>query len=308
MKTISTTATSDVVSDLLDAVRVRTTIYCRSDMRAPWGFGVEAHGNPSFHVVTAGACWLEIDGGGQFQLHAGDLMLLPRGPTHWVRDEPGSTTEWLDDILVSAGYRGGRLRYGGGGSRTELVCGRFVLEGDAANPILRELPDAIHIGGSESAPAAWVAASLDLVAAVTESIVPGAEAVLTRVADTMLTQALRMELASAGGLLARALQDPHVAMAVHLVHSRPEEPWTVERLAAEVGYSRSAFAARFRALVGESPMAYVTRTRLAVAATLLQRTSISIAEIARRTGYSSQPAFARAFKRAFGVTPGAYRA
>src|SRR5205809_797972 len=130
MKTISAAVAPDVVSDLLAAVRVRTTIYCRSDMRAPWGFGVEAHGNPSFHVV-----------------------------------------------------------------------------------------------GAESAPAAWVAASLDLVAAVTASNAPGTEAVMTRVADTMLTQALRLELASTDGPQARALRDPQVGTAVHLIHSRPEEPW-----------------------------------------------------------------------------------
>ena len=123
----------------------------------------------------------------------------------------------------------------------------------------------------------------------------------------MLTQALRLELASSDGLQPRALRDPHIGAAVHLIHSRPHERWTLEKLAAEVGYSRSGFASRFRELVGESPMAYVTRTRLAVAATLLQRTSLSIGEVARRTGYSSQASFARAFKRAFGVAPGAYR-
>jgi len=308
MKTISAAVAPDVVSDLLAAVRVRTTIYCRSDMRAPWGFGVEAHGNPSFHVVTAGSCWLEIEGGQELELHAGDLVLLPRGPTHWVRDRPDSPTEWLDDILGSESYDDGRLRYGGDGICTELVCGGFALEGDTANPILRALPEVIHVGGAESAPAAWVAASLDLVAAVTASNAPGTEAVMTRVADTMLTQALRLELASTDGPQARALRDPQVGTAVHLIHSRPEEPWTVERLAAEVGYSRSAFAARFRELVGESPMGYVTRTRLAAAATLLQRTSLSIGEVAPRAGYSSQASFARAFKRAFGVAPGAYRA
>ena len=307
MKTLVSTATPDLVSELLDTVRVRSTIYCRSDMRAPWGFGVAAHGDPSFHVVTTGACWLEIASRGQLELQAGDLVLLLRGPTHWVRDHPDSRTEWLDEILASPNYGDGRLSYGGDGIRTELVCGSFMLDGAAGSPILRELPDVIHIGGAAGAPAAWIAASLELVAAITASSAPGAEAVLTRVADTMLTQALRLELASSDGLQPRALRDPHIGAAVHLIHSRPHERWTLEKLAAEVGYSRSGFASRFRELVGESPMAYVTRTRLAVAATLLQRTSLSIGEVARRTGYSSQASFARAFKRAFGVAPGAYR-
>jgi len=126
----------------------------------------------------------------------------------------------------------------------------------------------------------------------------------------MLTQALRLapgDLASADPARARALRDPQIATAIHLIHAQPEEAWTVERLAVEVAYSRSAFAARFRELVGESPMAYVMRTRLALAATLLEQTNASIGEVARRAGYSSEASFGRAFKRAFGIAPGAYR-
>src|SRR5262245_37844655 len=130
---------SDLVSDLLAAVRVRTTVYCRSTMRAPWGFGVEAHGNPSFHVDTRGSCWLEVDGDGTSQaLSSGDLVLLPHGPRHWMRDEPSSSVRWLDDILAGTPRDdGGRLDYGGNGELTELVCGGFVLEGGRVDPVLR---------------------------------------------------------------------------------------------------------------------------------------------------------------------------
>jgi AraC-like DNA-binding protein len=95
---------------------------------------------------------------------------------------------------------------------------------------------------------------------------------------------------------------------VQLVHREPGERWTVDRLASAVGYSRSAFAARFRQLVGEAPMAYVSRTRLVLAATLLERPDLTLAQIARRTGYANEFSFSRAFKRAFGVPPGLYRA
>ena len=106
---------------------------------------------------------------------------------------------------------------------------------------------------------------------------------------------------------ANALRDPHIAAAIQLIHAKPSERWTVARLADEVGYSRSAFAARFRKAVGESPIAYVARTRLAAAASLLERDHMPLAEIARRTGYSSEASLSRAFKRAFGVAPGGYR-
>jgi transcriptional regulator GlxA family with amidase domain len=156
----------------------------------------------------------------------------------------------------------------------------------------------------------WVAATLDLLRAISASDAPGGEAVLSRLADAMLTQALRIglaELAAEHPERASALRDPQIAHALQLVHREPEGPWTVDRLASAVGYSRSAFAARFRELVGEAPMAYVARTRLVRAAMLLQRPELTLAEVARRTGYANEFSFSRAFKRAFGVPPGLYR-
>src|SRR5207249_10481089 len=92
---------ADLVADLLDTVHVRSAVFCRPEMRAPWGFGVAAHGNPSFHVVTRGRCWLEVEGASaQVPVSAADLEVLPHGPEHRMRDEPGSATPWLDDILA----------------------------------------------------------------------------------------------------------------------------------------------------------------------------------------------------------------
>ena len=302
----------DVVSDLLRAVRVRSTVYCRSHMGAPWGFGVEAHGNPSFHVVVQGRCWLTVDGEAEpLPLRTGDLVVLPAGPRHWMRDAPDSPTPLLEDILAAESSGNGRLRHGGNGERAELVCGGFALEGDAADPILQALPVVLHIRSTPTGPVPWVAATLELLREVTASEAAGAEAVLARLADAMLTQALRIglvELASENPESATALRDPQIARAVQLVHREPEERWTVDRLASAVGYSRSAFAARFRQLVGEAPMAYVARTRLVHAAMLLERPDLTLAQVARRTGYANEFSFSRAFKRAFSVPPGLYRA
>jgi AraC-like DNA-binding protein len=306
------TARRDVIGDLLNAIRVRTTVYCRSEMRAPWGFGVEAHGTPSFHVVTRGRCWLDVDGDVQpLALRSGDLVLLPHGPRHWMRDVPSSPVRRLEQILAGTPVDGGgRLRYGGNGELTELVCGGFTLEGDSVDPVLHALPRVVYVSGVKGMPVPWVEATLRLVTAVTASDLPGAEAVLTRLAETMVLQALRSaltELAHADPAQLEALRDPQIAAAIRLIHNKGELAWTVERLAAEVGYSRSAFAARFREVVGEAPIAYLTRVRLATAAMLLDRTAMSIGEVARRAGYANEASFGRAFSRAFGVAPGKYR-
>jgi transcriptional regulator GlxA family with amidase domain len=115
------------------------------------------------------------------------------------------------------------------------------------------------------------------------------------------------QLQSPEGTMLRALGDRHIAAAIELIHSRPEHGWTVGELAGKVALSRSAFAARFRELAGESPLRYVTRTRLANAATLLRTTDAPLAQIAATAGYGTEFAFSKAFKRTFGVAPGAYR-
>ena len=126
----------------------------------------------------------------------------------------------------------------------------------------------------------------------------------------LLAQALRValaELQSSDGAGVLALRDPQMAAAIERIHRRPDHPWTVGELAAEVALSRSAFSARFRQVVGESPKRYIIRTRLAHAAALLHQTDASLAEIAFRIGYGTEFSFAKAFKRSFGIAPGTYR-
>src|SRR5262249_62078829 len=126
---------------LLDSARVRTTIFCRSSMRAPWGFAVAAHGNPTFHFVTQGRCRLEVDGQADRELGRGDLVMLPRGPEHALRDAPGSPTLWLDEILADTPPdASGRLRHGGDGAETELVCGGVAPDAPTPRPPVEAPP------------------------------------------------------------------------------------------------------------------------------------------------------------------------
>jgi AraC-like DNA-binding protein/mannose-6-phosphate isomerase-like protein (cupin superfamily) len=303
---------ADPISQILRLLRVRSTVYCRSVMGAPWGFGVQSHGNPSFHVVTSGSCWLEVEGElEQVALEAGDLVILPTGARHWVRDDPDSPATELEEILAgTAPDAHRRLHYGGTGRRTELLCGGFGLDGAHAHPILRALPVALRIRAAGGKPVPWLAATLELLNQEITSDAAGSEEVVSRLAEALLTQALRVALAdlsSSEKADVRALSDPQIATAIALIHREPERAWTVGEVATEVALSRSAFAGRFRLLVGESPKRYITRMRLAHAAALLHKTDASLAEIATRAGYASEFSFGKAFKRGFGVAPGAYR-
>jgi AraC-like DNA-binding protein len=312
MELLSDFNPADPISQLLRVIRIRSTVYCRSLMGAPWGFGVEARGTPAFHVVTAGRCWLEIDGEpDQLALAPGELVVLPTGRRHWMRDDPATPATELEEILATSPLdEHRRLHHGGRGARTALLCGGFVLQGGVGHPLLRALPAVLHIRGVAGRPAPWLAATLALLSAETDSDAPGAEEVVSRLADALLIQALRAalaELQSSDGPGVLALRDPAIASAIELIHRDPARGRTVGELAAHAALSRSAFSARFRELVGESPKRYITRTRLAHAATLLHKSDASLAEIAHVVGYGSEFSFAKAFKRAFGVAPGAYR-
>src|ERR1700736_1983698 len=131
MEQLSNFRCGDEISEVLRAIRIRSTVYCRSTMGAPWGFGVEAHGNPAFHLLTAGRCWLEVDGErDQRQLTAGDLVVLPTGSRHWLRDDPGTPTLELEEILACTPLdEHRRLRHGGAGVCSALLCRGFALEG-----------------------------------------------------------------------------------------------------------------------------------------------------------------------------------
>jgi AraC-like DNA-binding protein len=303
---------TDPLSRILRAVEIRSTVYCRSDMSAPWGFGVEGHGNPAFHVVSSGSCWLEVDNEpNQVALAAGDLVILPTGRRHWIRDDPATPAVELDELLANVppdAHR--RLSHGGGGAVTVLLCGGFAIQDRDAHPIMAALPAVVHLNGDGERARPWLTATLDLLSAESVSHTPGSEEIVRRLADALLAQALRaalIELESADGASVLAIRDRQVAAAVGLIHSRPQRAWTVGELAQEVALSRSAFAARFRAAVGESPQSYLTRTRLAYGARLLQDTDASLAQVAARAGYSNEFSFGKAFKRMFGLAPGAYR-
>jgi AraC-like DNA-binding protein len=303
---------SDVLSDILQSVRLESSVFCRSEFTAPWGFRAEGRDGASFHVVLRGRCWLEVEGtAGQVPLAGGDMVVLPHGSAHSLRDEPDSPAPPFQRLLGEKTKGGSTvLRHGGGGVPTTLLCGMFRFQESRANPLVSVLPPLLHIRGEQGRAVSWLETTLQFIGWEVSSGGPGAQTVVSRLSDVLFIQAVRVYLASlpegAGGWL-RALGEPHISAALGLIHRRPGEAWTVRSLAAEVGMSRSAFAARFTELVGEPPLQYLTRWRMHKAMDLLREGRFSLAEIAERVGYESEAAFSKAFKRGVGRTPGAYR-
>ena len=204
------------------------------------------------------------------------------------------------------------LRHGEGGAPTTLVCGAVRFDHPAARNLLELLPATILVeaSASPSPQLDWMQTTLRLMAAEARELRPGGEAVITRLADILVVQAIRSWIetdpAAQTGWLG-ALQDPQIGRAIALIHRDPARAWTVGSLARELAMSRSALAARFTELVGEPVMHYVTRWRMQLATGILQEEGATAAELAFRLGYRSEAAFSRAFKRVVGVPPGAVR-
>lgn len=305
----------DVLTDALEAIHVKGLLSGRLELTAPWGIA-KAPKSPGFFVVTRGTCWFEMDGlDAPVQIGGGDLVLLPHGLAHSLRDSLTTPLKSADEIFARFPQRkncqpGGVFAFGGGGALTTIVGGRIEFEDGVANPLMRSLPPMIHIRGDRGTPQPWLDTCLQFIATEMSSGQPGASTIVSRLADILFVQAIRAYVAERGadanGWL-RALSDPQIGRALAMIHEHPGAPWSVESLAAEVAMSRSAFSARFSELVEEPPLTYVTRWRMQRASKLLRSSDDTIASVASKVGYDAEAAFSKAFKRWMGSAPGAFR-
>jgi AraC family transcriptional regulator, alkane utilization regulator len=309
-KTVALFADGDVANELLRDFRVHSSVLCRSVMASPWGFAVAGREAGSFHMVLEGQGWLEVEGSGEpTHLGAGDLAVLPNGTAHWVKDSPATPAPTLTSILASHDVIDGELRFGGDdGPLTEVVCGVFTLEGARTAPWIDRLPRVVVSRGEAGSD--WRSATAAALREEARQPTAGGATVVNRLLESLLVDALRAELAAfaaATSAPGEAVADERIGRVLARLHDHPEARWTVADLARIAAMSRSAFSERFRSLVGEAPIRYLSGLRLASAAGLLRSTDITVAEIARRVGYGSEEALSRAFKLRFGGAPSVYR-
>lgn len=304
---------TDVLADVLDSLKLRGRLFCRCELSAPWALGFAGGFFCHFHVIGSGSCWLQIqDRSDPIALEEGDLALvIPRGHGYQLSDDLRTPPIPLTELTGKS--RGGLravIRHGAGGAETNLICGAFEFQGLRADTFLVVLPKWIRVPKRESRANEWLSATLRFLQKETQEPGMGSETVIARLIDVIFVEAVRTWLKDqpqgAGGWLG-ALREPAIGAALGLIHKSPEKEWTVPLLAAEVGMSRSPFAAKFKALVGQSPMTYLKHWRMQLAAKLLRDRTLSRTNIAERVGYESTEAFSRIFKREFGVAPAQFR-
>jgi AraC-like DNA-binding protein/mannose-6-phosphate isomerase-like protein (cupin superfamily) len=306
----------DVLSEVLAVTRLKGTVYFSAELQAPWGIALPHRRRAPFYVVTKGQCEITLDGAPSLgvSLGPGDLVVLPGGTAHTLASSATTGTIPLEQFVARfpMDERGHVNALDGKGPTTSLIGGFFELE-RAPEPLVAVLPPLIHLPGEDAEVSGWLDQTLRSIAHEAAQALPGRAVVLNRLADVLFVRVVRAYLLklSAGGATGppswlRGLTDPRIARALAQIHRAPEQAWTLAQLASRAAMSRAAFAQRFHALVGQTPVSYLTGWRMQKAAYLLEMGTLSIAQVAEQVGYTSELAFAKAFRRLMGMPPGAY--
>lgn len=312
----------DALADILRTMHLTGGIFLDATFTAPWCVSSQIAPEDcqpflpvprsivAFHFVSAGQLQLQVAGDAPLVVEPGEIVTLPRNDDHLIGSQldlaPVSTHS-----LIQPGTDGrlASIRHGGGGETTRIVCG-FLGTDKPNDPVLLMLPRVLKLKVAEGPSAAWVDSSFRFAAQEPAVLSSGSPEVLTRLAEVLFIDVVRRYLATlpvANGAGFAGMLDPKVAQALSLLHGQMRHRWRTDELARTVGLSRSAFAERFSHTMGESPMRYLARERLREASRRLKKSKDSLALIAFETGYESESAFNRAFKREFGEPPATWR-
>ncbi|WP_282605753.1 AraC family transcriptional regulator [Pelagibius sp. Alg239-R121] len=304
----------DLLSNILDLLRLKGTFYFRTSFNRPWGVAVPAFENVSrFHFVHRGRCWVTVAGvDSPVLLEQGDLVIITHGAAHSLRDQPDTPLKTVDQVVAEAGFTGeGALVIGdqGTGHETQLICGHFAFDSDATHPLIEKLPPYLHIKNFGEASTLWLEATLKLIGAEAGRSNLGGDLIALKLTEIIFTQAIRAFLASDGQrqLVFKGIADTHIGRSLTEIHRNPAHSWTLESMARVAGLSRTAFANRFQDLMGMTPIQYLTNWRMQIARRSLVESENSIYEVAEQSGYQSEAAFGRVFKRHFDLAPATYR-
>jgi len=320
---------ADLLSDVLQAVRLTGALFFLVDASSPWV--AEAPASDvlapvvlpraqrliSYHVILEGRCWCEVPDGAPVALEAGDVVVLAHGDPYVLTDTCGARAGYSEDALL-AWFRqmvAGELPMvvvegGGGGGRISVLCGFLGCDVLPFNPVLTTLPRVLHLPRPLDGAPDRLTPLLDFLVSEIADRREGRRSMLLRIGELLFVEVVRRHLAGirpgATGWLA-GLSDPVVGRALAALHAQPSRAWTLEDLAKLAMCSRSALAERFMQMVGQPPIQYLTRWRLQLAASLLTSSEAKVSAVARDVGYESEAAFSRAFKRLLGRSPAAWR-
>ena len=301
--------TSNALSLILEGARIHGTLLAHKSFRAPWGLSLPERPVARFHLVAQGRCWLRLSSGELLGLEQGDLVLLCRPGAHQLLGTPDGQAIDVETLSSNAWEPSPKTDLVNSGDAF-LVCGEFAWWSDRFPPVFDALPPLLRLPGQQGRPVPVVAGLFDLLAEEGKVEFPGRSLVVDRLLEVLLVLVLRQTLADGVPGLASwisALADPVVSRALAALHQNPERAWTLESLAKVSLRSRAAFSRQFTLRLGMSPMRYLAWWRMQRAKVLLRDQILSLDQVAQHCGYGSAFSFSKAFRQAFGMSPGRFR-
>lgn len=297
----------DTLSDVLAILRPQTFVSAGLDAGKEWAIQFPPHDGIKFNAILKGTCYLQVEGDENvYLLHAGDCFLLTSGRRFVMGSDLSIPTIHSDTIFSHA--KDGIATCNGGGS-CFLTGARFHFGDQSARLLFGQLPPVVYVPEKydQAAVLRW---GIERFTTEFRSERFGRRTILEHLAPIMLVQTLRIYMSSPGakntGWFA-AVVHPNLGAVMQAIHSRPQEKWTVESLSEQAYMSRSGFALKFRQVIGQSPLEYLTQWRMFMAAEYLKSTDQSISEIALAVGYESESSFSAAFKKVMGAAPRSYK-
>ena len=290
----------DVLGEVIGGLRVGRAEARLVKESGPWGMRYAAFAGSGFHILVRGEGWLITAAGRPRELKPGDVVMTPSGAGHGLSHAP-CQLESLPPAVMSAESPGA------GPADAEFLCGAYWLRYGQLPGYLSQLPEVIVVSPEyERYPQLGSLAGL-LGMDVSAGPQLGAGVTRSALLDLFLAHVLRQWLEQNRDADQPEIYDQVVGAVLREIHASPDRSWTVQQLSQMAGLSRTAFTRRFTAVVGKPPMAYLTGWRLARGAQMLRETSAPLAVIARRVGYSTEFAFAGAFRCEYGISPGRFR-
>jgi len=301
----------DVLTELLDAVKLGGDVFFRCAFSGPWVMDIGQKPVAEFHLIVEGSCCVSISGRAEpVMLHPGDIVLFPHGHAHVLLDAPETPQSAGYEIMPDMPENYGPVALNGSGPLLGMLCGYFSFDRQGHSALTHALPPFIHIQSEDVAEDfPWLLSTMQFIAHEPKHVRPGTTAVVSRLVAVLFIQILRAYIASssqASGLLG-AIANPRIGKALVAMHGEPGRAWTLGELAEHAGMSRSAFAAGFQSQVNQTPMQYLTEWRMHKARAMLESSRRSMGDIAEACGYQSESSFSKAFKKQFGSSPGAFR-
>jgi len=298
----------DPFSDILKFTRAESLVTGGFTAGGPWALRFPAPDKIKFFAVVKGSCWVRIDGEPEpVQVNAGDVGLLAASRSFVLSGD--LETEPLDAMQVFQAC-GNRFLHLGDREEFSYLGGHVLLDPVSRELLAEALPPWIHVpsGSPQAAAFQWL---LDQLVQERSLNLPGASLASDQLAQLLFIQILRAHLNNSETLPVgwlRALADSKIAPALRSMHGDPGHAWGLEALAKTAAMSRTTFAVRFKQAAGVAPLSYLTAWRMRLAERALREEDVTVADLARSLGYTSESAFSNAFKRTNGSAPNRYRA